>query len=104
MPARLFIVGGKEIRSCEGTTQGDPVAMPAYGIVLTPLLNLLSGLDVDEKGKQVAYADDISGVGKLQFLKVWWDCIIRYGPLIGYFLNASKSWLTVKEQFIDTAK
>ena len=104
VPARLFIVGGKEIRSCEGTTQGDPVAMPAYGIGLTPLLNLLSGLDVDEKGKQVAYADDISGVGKLQFLKVWWDCIVRYGPLIGYFPNASKSWLTVKEQFIDSAK
>ena len=29
-PARLFITGGKEIESKEGTTQGDPTAMPAY--------------------------------------------------------------------------
>ena len=26
-PARLFIVGGQELRSSEGTTQGDPLAM-----------------------------------------------------------------------------
>ena len=25
--ARLFIIGGKEIKSKEGTTQGDPIAM-----------------------------------------------------------------------------
>jgi hypothetical protein len=28
VPGRLFIVGGVEISSCEGTTQGDPLAMP----------------------------------------------------------------------------
>ena len=31
--ARLFVVGGFEIFSKEGTTQGDPPAMPCYGIV-----------------------------------------------------------------------
>ena len=31
-PARLFIVGGDEIKSSEGTTQGDPIAMLAYGV------------------------------------------------------------------------
>ena len=29
-PSRLFIVGGGEILSSEGTTQGDPTAMEAY--------------------------------------------------------------------------
>ena len=29
-PARLFVSGGKEIQSSEGTTQGDPVAMGMY--------------------------------------------------------------------------
>ena len=63
VPARLFIVGGKEIKSSEGTTQGDPNAMAGYGIGLTPLLDILSGGDDDEAWKQVAFADDISGVG-----------------------------------------
>ena len=27
IPAHLFITGGKEIKSAEGTTQGDPIAM-----------------------------------------------------------------------------
>ena len=31
-PARLFIAGGGEIQSEEGTTQGDPLAMPWYSL------------------------------------------------------------------------
>ena len=31
-PARLFVVGGHELLSAEGTTQGDPVSMAFYGI------------------------------------------------------------------------
>ena len=32
--SRLFIRGGGEILSQEGTTQGDPLAMPYQGIAL----------------------------------------------------------------------
>ena len=103
-PARLFIVGGKEIKSREGTTQGDPIAMAAYGIGLTPLLVILSRGEADEAWKQVAFADDISGVGKLIFLRVWWDLINKYGPLLGYFPKASKSWLTVKTEHLNSAE
>ena len=41
-PARLFITGGGEIKSLEGTTQGDPTAMAAYAPAVTPLLSYLS--------------------------------------------------------------
>ena len=78
--------------------------MAAYGIGLTPLLDILSNGKVEEAWKQVAFADDISGVGKLIFLRIWWDLINKYGPLLGYFPKASKSWLTVKPEFLDLAK
>ena len=103
-PARLFITGGAEILSREGTTQGDPIAMAAYGIGLTPLLVILSKGEVEEAWKQVAFADDISGVGKLIFLRIWWDLVNKYGPLLGYFPKASKSWLTVKPEYLESAK
>ena len=31
-PARLFVIGGKEIVSAQGTTQGDPLAMGPYAL------------------------------------------------------------------------
>ena len=37
--ARLFILGGKEIKSDQETTQGDPTYMAAYVLGVTPLLN-----------------------------------------------------------------
>ena len=37
-PLRLFIIGGTEIQSSEGTTQGDPVAMPIYVLSVIPLM------------------------------------------------------------------
>ena len=103
-PARLFIVGGEEITSSEGTTQGDPIAMQAYGIGLTPLLNLLSRGEAEEAWKQVAFADDITGIGKLLFLRIWWDLVNKYGPLLGYHPKAVKSWLIVKPGYLDSAK
>ena len=42
--ARLFIIGGKELRSSEGTTQGGPIAMAAYALGLTSLLDHLHPL------------------------------------------------------------
>ena len=65
--ARLFVVGGEELRSKEGTTQGDPPSMAFYAFGTLPLLWCLSNIETPIK--QVAYADDLTGGGKLASLR-----------------------------------
>ena len=100
-PSRLFISGGGEVQSSEGTTQGDPLAMSAYGVGITPLFKL-SGQNLDTK--QAGFADDLIGAEKLVGLRNYWDNINTYGPLLGYYPKASKSWLVVKENLFADAK
>ena len=95
-PSRLFVQGGKEISSAEGTTQDDPIAMPIYAIGTTPLLREIK--DPDSKVTQAAFADDLAGAGKLQQLLTWWNDIVEYGPLLGYNPQADKSWLASGER------
>ena len=94
-PARLFITGGKELLSKEGTTQGDNLAMSFYGLSTRPLQKILR--IKSPAVKQVWVADDATGAGKLKQLKEWWDIIITNGINIGYYVNASKSWLILKD-------
>ena len=96
-PARLFIVGGGEIESAEGTTQGCTLAMPFYGLGTKPIVvNLKREIPIDEV-KQVWLADDASAAGKLKALKLWWDLIQKEGMKYGYYVKPSKSWLILKD-------
>ena len=83
-PASLF-VSGDTILSEEGTTQGDPLAMPMYAIAMIPLIRRLNN-DVT----QVWYADDACACGRLVSLRQWWDRLCELGPGFGYFPNALK--------------
>ena len=98
-PSRLFVMGGHEFSSQEGTTQGDPTAMPAYGIGILPFLSLINPSS-EENVKQLAYADDLGGGSKLTLLREWWSRVVEHGPKFGYFPKASKSWLVVKEDML----
>ena len=69
-PARPFITGGKEIKSAEGTTQGDPIAMGLYAVSLQPLI---THLNLFSSARQCWFADDASAAGTLEELKMWWD-------------------------------
>ena len=94
-PARLILVGGGEIESAEGTTQGDTLAMGFYGLGTNPILQTLK-IKVPAVA-QVWLADDATGAGKLQPLREWWDLIEREGKKFGYFVKPKKSWLILKD-------
>ena len=104
--SRLFIAGGKEIESAEGTTQGDPLAMPGYGLGILPLLMDIKPTEETEKKKMkhVAFADDLGGGSKLVKLRDWWNKVVEHGPKYGYFPKAEKSWLVVKAEHEVEAK
>ena len=105
IPTRLFITGGGEIASTEGTTQGDALAMPFYGISITPIINTLrlKFQHLDNTTQQTTFsvsqvwlADDATAAGKLQKLKEWWVTIIEEGKKFGYYVKPSKSWIILK--------
>ena len=48
-PSRLFVSGGQEISSMEGTTQGDPLAMPWYSMNTVTIIQRLQNLDANVK-------------------------------------------------------
>ena len=93
-PAKLFVAGGKTILSREGTTQGDPMAMPWYSLSTTILIDALH--ESVPEVKQVWLADDASAAGSLVSLRNWFDKLEREGKHHGYLVNGSKSWLIVK--------
>ena len=82
----------------EGTTQGDPLAMPMYALATIPLINCLM---VATDLKQVCYADDATASGSLSSLRVWWDHLASLGPTFGYHPNAIKTWLLTKEDHLE---
>ena len=91
--ARLFITGGQEIVSAEGTTQGDPLAMALYALSVQPLI---TSLQAASSIKQCWFADDASGAGLITEIKSWWNTLNTLGPDFGYFPNANKCWIIAK--------
>ena len=69
--SRLFICGGGEILSQEGTTQGDPLAMPWYSVNASVMIQ---SLRTSSPGViQVWLADDPAGGGQIVPLYNWYS-------------------------------
>ena len=98
-PSELFI-DGDFIMSEEGTTQGDPLAMPFYALATVPLIRKLREVS---QASQVWYADDSSATGTLEDLRSWWNGISSEGPAFGYYAKAPKSWLITKPEHMSKA-
>ena len=62
------------IKSAEGTTQGDPLAMPIYAIATIPLIKKLT-----QDTTQIWYADDAASMGKMDHVRKWWDKLEKIG-------------------------
>ena len=95
LPTRLFVLGGQEMKSSEGTAQGDPLSMALYAISLQPLI---TRLHITSSTKQCWFADDASGAGTAIQLKKWWDTLIEDGPEYGYHHKDDKCWLITKPE------
>ena len=67
IPTRLFMIGGKDIRSYEWVTLRDPTANVTYAIGISPPLDNLQS--ISSGTKYAAIADDLTGAGKLHWIK-----------------------------------
>ena len=95
IPVRMLILGGGELMSEEGTTQGDNLAMAFYALGISTVLAALKCLCPSVS--QVGLADDITGAAKIPNLRKWWENLIIEGEKSGYYVNESKSWLILKD-------
>ena len=73
--------------------------MVMFALAMVPLVDKASG-----GARQVWYADDASAGGKMEELRAWWDKITRFGPEYGYYPNPAKTWLVVKEEYLEAAR
>ena len=82
-------MGGGEILSKEGTTQGDPTSMGAYALGILPMLHSLLDfvLTNDLQTREVAFADDLTVAGKLVDIKNFWDKQLQLVLSMDIFLN-----------------
>ena len=102
-PSWLYICRGGEIFSQEGTTQGDPLAMPWYSVNTS--IMILSLRTSTPGVKQVWLADDSAGGGQIVPLYNLYNHLSQEGKKYGYLVNGSKSWLIVKSDVLaDKAK
>ena len=69
--------------------------MPFFGVSALPIISA-----TETSGcKQVWIADNATGIGDVDALKMWWDKISTFGPSFGYYPNAKKPKVLVKPEF-----
>ena len=93
--SHLFIDGS----SLLSQEQGDPLAMPMYAIGIIPVIRQMMGM-----ARQVWYADDAAAGGSLLQLKNWWSGLLSSSSHFGYHVNAAKTWLVVKPEYLASAQ
>ena len=89
-PSRLFISGEGEIFSQEGTTQGDPLAMPWYAINTNYMISS-HRVSIPQVKQVWLAADDSAGGEGIESLYQWYESLCKEG-VFDYIVNGAKSW------------
>ena len=84
---------GHFLHSKEGVTQGDPLAIIAYGIGVLPFIREL--WDAHPRVTQPWYADDVGAGGAFKDVQAHFQDLQARGPAQGYYLEPIKSILVV---------
>lgn len=99
-----FLTAGKELfYSREGLTQGDNLAMAAFGANTLPLIQHLKE-QLPNTILQKWYADDANATGELLGVRKFLDLLTSIGPSYGYRVNTQKCWLIVHPGRLDEAR
>ena len=98
-PSNLHI-SGEIMESREGTTQGDPLAMPMFAVAAMPVIRKTQMPNCT----QVWIADDATGCGSILALREWWNKAVATGPRYGYYPNAVKAKMLVKASKLQLAE
>ena len=90
----------------EGTTQGNPAAMVIYVIAIILLILMLVEIRIQDNDhtKTAAYADDLTVVGPIDQIRIWWNTLRRLGPKFGNSPEGRKSWIIVRENAKERAQ
>ena len=101
VPSRLFLAGGGEMSSQEGTTQGDPLVMPFYAVSVSIIIYSLR--TEPDSVKQVWLVDDGTAAGDLSYFLHFFNRFTIEGAKYGYYVNlvrllcqSWKSWIILK--------
>ena len=90
------------ILSKEGVVQGAPEAMVHYAVGMLPLAKKIKTLHAAITTP--FYADDLTLAGGAEECAAAFNTVRRFGPSIGYFAGAPKSWVICSEEVEDEVK
>ena len=75
------------------------------GMYALGFMPLLTSIISNNTGNliHVAFTDNLTSVGKIHELIEWRKNVLHYGPYLVYYVNESKSWSKMKEEYIEIA-
>ena len=78
--------------------------MVAFTLRVTPLIQHILEITSSNKfySKQMAYTNNFTVVSSIKYNKCPWEHLNLFAGFFGYYLKASKSYLIVKSQYLET--